>query len=111
MLTPQTHHDNADGNAHAEPSGQDAEGSFILPEVNGVMSEVQAFFNAQLLPRARAIESEVANMTYEANAVTDRAEAEKLEVIKELGRLSELVVNFQNSISQFLHFGAFGAQR
>lgn len=33
------------------------EGSFILPEVTTVMSDVNNFFQAQLLPRCREIES------------------------------------------------------
>lgn len=83
------------------------EGSFILPEVTTVMSDVNNFFQAQLLPRCREIESEVNALTYEANAVTNRAEVEKQEVVKELSRLSELVLSFQQRIQQFLHFGSF----
>ncbi len=33
------------------------EGSFILPEVTTVMADVSNFFQAQLLPRCREIES------------------------------------------------------
>ncbi|GFR47717.1 hypothetical protein Agub_g9471 [Astrephomene gubernaculifera] len=103
-------HDDMGGNPHAEPSNAGDAETFIVPEVVAVLNDAQSFFSSQLLPRARQIESEVANLTYEANSVTERAETEKTDVLKELGRLSELVLNFQSRISQFLHFGAFGGQ-
>ncbi|GLC42066.1 hypothetical protein PLESTB_001064300 [Pleodorina starrii] len=96
------------------PSGEpnstgDAE-SFIMPEINEMMSNLQAFFGSNCIPRARAIETEVANLQYEIGAVTDRAEAEKNEALNELARLGKLVLNFQNRISQLLQFDGFGGQ-
>ncbi|PNW78759.1 hypothetical protein CHLRE_09g389171v5 [Chlamydomonas reinhardtii] len=98
----------------AEGAGGGGEGgsseTFIVPEVAAVLSQANDFWAQNLMPRARAIESEVVALTYEANAVTGRAEAEKQDLVKELGRLSELVLSFQSRIQQFLHFGSYGGQ-
>lgn len=51
---------------------------------------------------------EVNALTYEANAVTNRAEVEKQEVVKELSRLSELVLSFQQRIQQVGAWWAIG---
>lgn len=54
----------------------------------------------RLLRCLRRTPQEVVALTYEANAVTGRAEAEKQDLVKELGRLSELVLSFQSRIQQ-----------
>lgn len=52
------------------------------------------------MPLVLHLMQEVNALTYEANAVTNRAEVEKQEVVKELSRLSELVLSFQQRIQQ-----------
>ncbi|KAG2488895.1 hypothetical protein HYH03_012525 [Edaphochlamys debaryana] len=105
---PGAHDETAAGTV--EPRGPNEGESFIVPEVSSVLSEMQTFFATQLMPRARIIEGEVQNLQYETQNVSDRADAEKNEVLKELDRLSQLVMTFQSRISQFLHFNAFGGQ-
>ncbi|EFJ42682.1 hypothetical protein VOLCADRAFT_121509 [Volvox carteri f. nagariensis] len=105
-------HDGLGGNPPGgEPSTAGDAESFIMPEMTEMLSNLQAFFSNHCIPRARAVETEVANLQYEINGVTDRAEAEKSEALNELNRLGKLVLNFQSRISQLLQFDPFGGQR
>ncbi|PNH07345.1 hypothetical protein TSOC_006174 [Tetrabaena socialis] len=101
-------HDDAGG---VPPPETDETQTFIIPEMTSALNTINDFFNSQVLPRSRAIETEVANLTYEANAVSNAAEAERANLEKELARLSNLVQSFQSRISQYLHFGAFGGHQ
>ncbi|GIL58947.1 hypothetical protein Vafri_13952 [Volvox africanus] len=102
--------DGSGSNPPGEPTAAGDGESFIMPDISEIMNNVQTFFSTHCVTRARAVEADVSNLQYEINGVTDRAELEKNEALRELNRLGKLVISFQNRISQLLQLDAFGGQ-
>ncbi|GIL91194.1 hypothetical protein Vretimale_18852 [Volvox reticuliferus] len=102
--------DASGSNPPGEPTAAGDSESFIMPDISEMMNNIQTFFATQCLTRAHAVEAEVSNLQYEINGVTDRAELEKNEALKELNRLGKLVLNFQSRIAQLLQLDGFGGQ-
>jgi hypothetical protein len=95
----------------AQQDAGDADTGYVSAQLSDLLlDQVGTFLSDKLMPMAASIEADMNALQYEAQVLDEQCAGDKLQMETELKRLTDIVLNFQAHIAQFLQLGSLQQQ-